>query len=280
MLFLFLQGQNQSPSILSFAVVAALVSAVASFLALVVKDYFFARSFESWKSNRTLDEVYRKYRDPIILASKELCSILDQICSEYPPKFLDSEILNLTPTQQLANSADDEYYLKYKLTTTVYRFCSFFAWLELYRRDIVFLNSGHDDLNRRLDSCILNIRDDIAQGGLNEANDWHNWTDILVFREEQRAIGEMMIVTDDKTKVVMGYGKFSALFNSSSKSDQSPWIQVATSFFLDPKNKKDFRLIRIKRMIVHLVELIELLDKSEVPAQMEKWRSKYKSDVQ
>jgi len=202
--------QNQPPNLLSFAVVAAIVSTSGTFLAMVVKDYFFARSLENWKTKQSLESVYRKYKDPIVLAAMELNIILNQICTEYPPDFVRRRVVNLKPKPSISNAFQDDYFLKYKLVSSVYRLCSFFGWLELYRQDVVFLDSGHNRINNRLGDCLKMLRKDLSDGELNKTEDLAEWIDVLIYTEEQRAIGETMISANEKTKAVIGYKKFCA----------------------------------------------------------------------
>lgn len=77
-----------TPQLLALSVLAAVVSTAGSLLALVLKELFFVRSFERWKERRTLLSVYRKYRDPIILAGEELARRVADICEAYPTNFL------------------------------------------------------------------------------------------------------------------------------------------------------------------------------------------------
>jgi hypothetical protein len=55
--------------ILSFSVIGALVTTVGALVAMVLKERFFARSFEEWKSSQALNAVHQKYRDPIVLSA-------------------------------------------------------------------------------------------------------------------------------------------------------------------------------------------------------------------
>lgn len=266
--------------LLALTVLGTIIATIGSFFAMVVKDYFFARSFERWKDNRTLETIYRKYRDPIILSSTELCSILIQICENYPPDFLKPNLLKSHPDRMIENSADDNYFQKYKLASSVYRLCAFLGWLELYRQEVVFLDTGRNDLNKKLEESLNEIKNDLADGQINKAEDWLNWSDALLFLEVQRAIGERMIPNAGNSKGIIGYAKFSELFDSEQEKEQDYWIKIATNFFLFPtKGSKDFRIIRIKRLIVHLVNLLELLDKTHLKNKFVKMRKEYQAEL-
>jgi hypothetical protein len=96
--------------LLALTVLAAIVTAGGNLLATVLKDFLFARYFEERKERQTLMSVYRKYRDPIVLAGEELESRLSQICKSYPPDYLRSEVLDSTPTDLETNSATDPHF--------------------------------------------------------------------------------------------------------------------------------------------------------------------------
>jgi hypothetical protein len=124
--------------LLGLAVLAALVTTAGNLLATVLKDFFLSRSFERWKERLTRNAVYRKYRDPIVLAAQELESRLSHICESYPPDYLRAEVLDAAVPEVGINSSDDPYYKRYRLLSTVYRLCAFLGWLELYRQEPAF----------------------------------------------------------------------------------------------------------------------------------------------
>ena len=206
--------------LLGLTVFAALVTTVGNLFATVLTDFFFNRSFEQWKERRTLLSVYRKYRDPMVLAAENLNLDLAHICEAYPPDYLRSEVLEGGPSDFKANSSDDPHYRRYRLISTVYRLCAFLGWLELYRQELTFLDTGRQSENRRFEEALAQLRSDLADGQLNKATDWQVLRDGLIFREEQRAIGEAMITSGTASRVVVGYGTFCTLFTRSA-SDES-----------------------------------------------------------
>jgi hypothetical protein len=125
----------------------------------------------------------------------------------HPTNYLQSSLLDFHPDQLEANSAEDPYYKRYRLLSTVYRLCAFLGWLELYRQDVTFLNAGEKKDSKLLEKALENIRNDLADGRLNAALDFQKWNDRLIFREEQRAIGEAMI-TGTSPRMVMGTEPF------------------------------------------------------------------------
>ena len=263
---------------LGLTVIAALVGAIASLLGLVLKEYFFSRSLESWKSRQALQRLYVRYRDPILLAASELCTRLREICERHPVSYLNRTFLQSRPEAMKTTTADDPYFQRYKLISSAYRLCSFFGWLELFRQEIVFLESGKLAVNRALQRRLDALRSDLADGQLNTADDWPDWHDRLIFREEQRAIGEAMITGIDGSPSIMGYAEFCKVIEGSTVHASGRWVDCALNFLLDPaRTEKDFHLIRLKRLLVHLVELMEQLDSSRVSHKQKDWWREYRS---
>lgn len=248
--------------LLGLSVIGALVTTAGSLLALVLREYFFVRSFERWKERRALLSIYRKYRDPMILAGNELERRIEDICSNYPTNYLRSDLIDAHPQQLEANSDQDPYFQKHRLVSTAYRLCSYLGWLELYRQDVTFLDTGSRRANRRLEEVVERVRSDMADGQMNKAADWFQWHDRLIFREELRAIGEGMIVNRDGSREVIGYGAFRPLFDKASADADLWWIRSTRNFLLDLKISKDFRRERLQRMREDLHAVTALLTKN------------------
>jgi hypothetical protein len=243
--------------LLGFTVLAAVVTTIGNLLATILKDFLFIRSFERWKERRSLLSVYRRYRDPILLAGCELQRRLSQICTQYPPDYLRTEVLDAKAAQLVTNSDNDPHYKKYRLLSTVYRLCAFLAWLEIYRQDVTFLDTGQNSENEQFEEALAWFRQTLADGQLN--TDYANNRDGLIFREEQRAIGEAMITTIGNSRVVVGYGTFCTLFTRAG-SEEALWpLRIVSNFFLDLEPANDFRQKRLEMMTEHLGTIIAVL---------------------
>ena len=192
--------------LLGLTVLGAFITTLGTLVGLALKEHFFARSFELWKSRRVLEALFQKYRDPLLLSADELSIRLKEICDGYGSEYLSSSLLEKVPNRMEVTWASDSYFQRYKLESTVYRLCALFGWFELYRQEVVFLRSNRAKHNRKLESAIAAIREVIADGQMNASEDWIDWTDNLIFREEQRAIGAMMITSAGPMRTGMGYG--------------------------------------------------------------------------
>ena len=268
--------------LLGFTVLAAVVTTFGNLLATVLKEFLFARSFEKWKSRQSLRQVYLKLRDPLLLATVELVNRVAEITFESSVNFLETSLLAASVLSMTTNSAEDKYYQRYKFVSTIYRLCSWLGWIELYREQVVFLDSGHQKTNKDFESHVDAIRSCLADGHLNDANDWLEWTDSLVFREEQRAIGESMI--DPDLPSVIGYGSFCNKFVGAGGSSTNPWIAVATNFLADLKSvsdgkTRDFRRARCLLLIIHGVSLIYCLDKDRFQGRLSELQDRAQKEL-
>src|ERR1700733_4999540 len=95
---------------LKLAGVAAIISTIGTLIALFLKEFLFVRYFEKRKKEQSIDEVYKKYKDPITLSTIELSLRLIQIHYLHPAKFLSEEVKLSSPTSIAANSDDDGYF--------------------------------------------------------------------------------------------------------------------------------------------------------------------------
>ena len=193
---------------LGLTVVATIISTLGALFGIFLKDFVFSRSFERWKQQQTLELLYDRYRDPLFLSARELASRVGEILHHYPTVYLKTTVLASKPKRQIHNSIDDPYFQRYKLVSTAYRFCALLGWLELFRQESTYLHPGNNEHSNKLESAVERIRADLADGQLNTANDWDEWRDTLIFREELRAIGESMIEARGNTRTIMGYCKY------------------------------------------------------------------------
>lgn len=246
--------------IVELGIAGTIITFVGTLISLFFKDYFLNDFFEKRRDKKTIDNIFKKYKDPISLSAIELSSRLVEIISNFPTVYLSNKVLNQKATYFTSNTIEDSHFKRHKLFSTIYRFSSFLGWLELYRQEITFLNSSNNKVNTELEYYLNKIRSALADGHLNENQDWENWIDFLIFKEEQRAIGENMIIFNQATKTIIGYGKFKTFMDSYLKNGENEWIGQCLNFFLDLNNSKDFRKERYFILIKHLKGLMSNLD--------------------
>lgn len=85
-------------------------------------------------------------------------------------------------------------------TTTLFRFAQYFGWTEILRRDIQFLSFPEDEDTR----CVAQLQSSIARRLAASDDD----ESLMVWADEQRAIGERMIVHEHDKVLCLGYARF------------------------------------------------------------------------
>lgn len=249
-------------SIFGWSALVAIAAAAGNLIADVLKTYVSGVVIAKWQENQERQKLFHKYKNPIALSITELAHRLTEIEDSYPPEFLERRCLGYEKRKLSANSDSDEYYRKYKFVSSLYRFCSLLGWLELYRRDTIFLASGDDHTDKTISEALTRFRSAISDGHLNTFKDWREWKDHLVFREELRAVGESMCRLAGENYQVMGYADFESLVEKGNEGENR-WLATVIDFFADPKNEKDFRRVRYCHMLLALCDLLDTLTKQD-----------------
>lgn len=263
-LMLFFADTQPPASIWTYAVLAALVTTAGTLFGHWLKEALLAQSFENWKRTRARSDIHRKYRDPIVLSAIELAGRLKEINEDYPIDYLKKSFLTDEIPEPSLDPTRNPYFCRYKVLSTLYRLSAFLGWAELYRQELVFLDPDSSQTVGKLQPKFDRLREDLADGDLNNVDDWHEWADALLFREEQRAIGEAMIVDTPTGRSVISYGTFvEAVESPAFKINR--WLPVAANFFVTPRPEKDFRRIRHQLLLLHLVELVEAMEPKRLP---------------
>lgn len=247
--------------VLGLSVVGAVVTVIGSLIAMFIKEFVAATWLERWKSRQTLLGAYRRYQMPIFLAAEELSNRLYGLSrddNDREEREVSLAVLK-KPIVRAPSAAVNDHYIRYRFVSNVYRLCSFLGWVELYRRDIGSLKVEAIDRNRKLDACLGNIQSVLADGWINQHEDWRDWHDCLVFREELRAIGHAMATPGDDL-CILDFGSFtSALESDPDGTGAARWFVQASQFYECLRREKDFRLIRMRMLVVYLTDLMELL---------------------
>ena len=127
-----------------------------------------------------------RYREPLAHAAYDLQSRIYNILQR---NFL-----------QIYLTKGDDRERGYAIDNTVFVLAQYFAWTEIVRSDIQFIDLGEDEPTRKLRS----LQDTIYAVLQNDRLD----RSLRVFAGEQRAIGERLITRNHERVDSMGYGAF------------------------------------------------------------------------
>jgi hypothetical protein len=164
------------------AIVIALIALVASLLSTAL-TVFGAPVLEARREGR---KVLETYREPLLAAAYELQARLHNIlCNDFVERYIVAE----TAGKQDA-----------ALQSTLYVFAQFFGWREIIRREIQFLHFSRDEETRD----IARLLRDITEAFL--LDDYG--PQFMIWRVEQRGLGERMIASDGDRPTCIGYASF------------------------------------------------------------------------
>ncbi len=207
------------------------------------------RSQAKLKSRERLDYMGR-YRDALLWSAFDLQSRIYNILhgfdvSRRPGRrgFMGAFLVD--GTEQQAN---------YVRRSTAFVFAEYLGWVEIFRRDLQFLDLGDSKSNRQTMFLIATVSETLSAAVMSETECFR------IFRADQRAIGELMIDPGSKPgeRRCLGYAAFCAMLASGGAPAE--WVQELISHVelaaLEPDKAQD----RLTRLQHQLIDLIDLLD--------------------
>jgi hypothetical protein len=177
------------------------------------------------------EEVLAHYREPLAAAAFDLQSRLYNIlCLDFFDKF-----------------GGDHERCEIAENTTLFRLAQYLGWTEILRRDIQFLSFPEADDTRR----VTHLQSEIRRRLLN-----HEYGPVMmIWSDEQRAIGEQMIVQEHDKVLCMGYARF----HDEYPMRFAPWCERLRPELQSPDGRDRLRDVQ------HLLcELVETLDTQRV----------------
>jgi hypothetical protein len=173
------------------------------------------------------EEVLARYREPLAAAAFDLQSRLYNIlCLNFFAKF-----------------GGDHERCEIAENTTLFRLAQYLGWTEILRRDIQFLSFPEADDTRR----VAHLQDEIRRRLLTDSYG----PVMMIWSDEQRAIGEQMIVEEHDKVLCMGYARF----QDGYPTRFAPWCER-----LRGELQSDTATERLRAVQHLLCELVETLD--------------------
>ncbi len=220
-------------------VIAALITALAVLGAALVAAFV----GPAWKlrqdRKREIQDVFARYSLPLLQVAFEL----------------QSRLYNIARLAFLADAwrGDDDYRREYAEMSTVWLIGQYLGWIEILRREAQFLELGDVAQTRQLRERLLAVRDHLA-------SDRYGDPALQIYRSDQRAIGERMIVRRE-TEIggtrsdCLGYAEFRAALEVPSFAS---WFKrLRESIGHIAISEPPARLIFTQRALVDLVDLLD-----------------------
>lgn len=193
---------------------------------------------EARQKTEKAEEVLAKYREPLLLAAFEL----------------QSRCYNIARGSVLKDfhANGNEREREYTVQNTCYVFAQYLAWTEIIRREVQFLNLGETDSNRKLNSLQDNIRSVMLNDKFGKV--------CRIFRGEQRAIGELMIIAKGPDSFCMGYAEFAG----KKEPEFLHWFEPLRQSVNELANDISSGQTRLIQLQNSLVDLIDYLDPNHI----------------
>ena len=173
------------------------------------------------------DEVLARYREPLAAAAFDLQSRLFNI--------LRLDFFGLFGGEHV-RSAD-------ATRTTLFRLAQYFGWTEILRRDIQFLSFPEAEDTRR----VAHLQSEIAKRFLSDGYG----EELMIWSDEQRALGERMIVEEHGKVLCMGY----AAFRERCEVAFAPWAARLSDEL--ERGAAHERLRDVQHLLCDLVETLD-----------------------
>jgi hypothetical protein len=194
------------------------------------------------QARREASAVLAKYQEPLLAAAFELQSRLHNILRN---RFVENYVLGTKAAKQAP-----------ALESTLYVFAQFFGWRELIRREIQFLRFPKDSETRE----VARIVRDISETFLTD----HYGQQFMIWRVEQRGLGERMIVMSGGIPTCMGYATF-----VKERPAMKNWLEPIERDLKEIDDGGRKRLTKVQHLLLELVEKLDE-DRTRYPFTLDK----------
>ena len=173
------------------------------------------------------EAVLARYRQPLAAAAYDLQSRLYNILS-----------MDFFAKHGVNTPRADEAFM-----TTLFRFAQYLGWTEILRRDIQFLSFPKEDETKDVARLQFTIARCLLTDDYGHA--------MMIWNDQQRAIGERMIVEEHGKVLCMGYGRFRSCCDETFRE----WSERIRAEILDPEAQP--RLRDLQHLLCQLVKKLD-----------------------
>ena len=235
-------------------IIIAVISAIAAFIASgftiwgQIRLAQFQAELEEKREERLkkqeAEAILSRYREPLINAAHELQGRLFNLLRL---KFLTHFYLN-----------GNEREKQYAVENTLYVIAQYLGWTEIIRREVQFLDLGEMEPTKQLSKLQDHICNLFLDSRLGQV--------FRIFRGDQRAIGENMIIVDGSSSSCMGYAQFLQTRDENFQYWLEP-LREHLDILSKGLEQHSHKLVEIQHA---LIDLIDFLDPNYVRYPVEK----------
>jgi hypothetical protein len=208
------------------AIVLALIALAGSLFSTVVTTFGLPAHLARRDARKVLDT----YREPLVAASYELQARLYNIlCNTFVNKY----IRNDNAGRRTA-----------AIESTLYVFAQFFGWREVIRQDVQFLRFSRDRQTRRVAQLLRDIGETFLSDGYGQQ--------FMLWRVEQRGLGERMIASSNGAQTCLGYASF-----LDKRGTMAEWLEPIEHDLENIDEGGRQRLTKIQNLLYELVTQLD-----------------------
>jgi hypothetical protein len=208
------------------ALVIALIALAGSVFSTAI-TVFGAPAFQA---RRDAKKALDSYREPLLAASYELQARLYNILQL---RFVEKYINDDTAGKRVS-----------AIESTLYVFAQFFGWREIIRREVQYLRFSRDAQTREIGRLLRNIGETFLSDKYGPQ--------FMIWRVEQRGLGERMIISADSKLTCLGYASF-----IDQRATMKEWLQPLESDFEHLQDEGRKRLIELQYLLLELVKQLD-----------------------
>jgi hypothetical protein len=208
------------------AIVIALIALAGSVLSTIVTVF----GAPALQARRDAKKALDTYREPLLAASYELQARLYNILQL---KFVEKYISDDTAGKR--NPA---------IESTLYVFAQFLGWREIIRREVQYLRFSRNGQTREIGRLLRDIGETFLADKYG--------SQFMIWRVEQRGLGERMIESADNKMTCLGYASF-----IERRPTMQEWLRPLED---DLENMRDGGRKRLTELQHLLLELVRQLD--------------------
>ena len=208
------------------AIVIALIALAGSVLSTIVTVF----GAPALQARRDAKQALDTYREPLLAASYELQARLYNILQL---KFVEKYISDDTAGKRTP-----------AIESTLYVFAQFLGWREIIRREVQYLRFSRDRQTREIGRLLQ----DIGEMFLSDKYG----SQFMIWRVEQRGLGERMIEPADNKMTCLGYASF-----IEHRPTMQEWLRPLENDFENVKDGGRERLTELQHLLLELVRQLD-----------------------
>ncbi len=182
------------------------------------------------QARREARKVLETYRDPLLAAAYELQARLHNILRN---NFVEDYIVGKKAGKQEA-----------ALKSTLYVFAQFFGWREIIRREVQFLRFARDEQTREVGRLLRDIGETFLSDEFG--------SQVMIWRVEQRGLGERMITLSNGAPTRMGYAAF-----LEQQTKMKEWLEPLEHDLVQLEESGRKRLTELQHLLLELVRRLD-----------------------